>query len=131
MPKMSELRYFAILDEDNLVVNASTFPLDADPSVLIENYSSRYKLQEYSIDNSITNNQGYVGLTYDQSLNAFIPKKPDPTYILNTEEYIWEPDPSIKYNLNNDDNLYTYDPITKTWTLYVEPPPSPEPTIET
>jgi hypothetical protein len=93
---MEECRYFAVLDCDNLVINACTFPIDTEdsPESILNNYSDRYSLLEYSLDNSITNNPASIGYIYAAPLNAFIPKCPGEGYILDRVNYFWY-DPNL------------------------------------
>lgn len=87
-----EYRLYAIIDQDNLVVNCLSWNVDNDIHLLINQlYSDRYNVIEFSADKSITNTQASVGLYYDSSLNAFIPKKPGDDYVLDEESYIWVP----------------------------------------
>lgn len=108
------MKYFAVLDENNIVTDANVVEED-----------SEYEIQEntipYSIDSSITNNSAAIGYTYNADLNAFIPPRPDDTYILNTQTFEWEPDPELGYDLHGDGILYKYVPELKGWI------PSPTP----
>ena len=83
---MENIKYLASLDENGIV--------DRYTAV---NYS--HQLKEYSIDKSITNNEPFIGARYDEELNAFIPPSPDPTYILDTVNYEWHPNPTQVYNI--------------------------------
>lgn len=56
---------------------------------------------EDTIDCSTTANTAAIGFTYDNSLNAFIPPKPEETYILNTEIFEWHPNPELEYDISN------------------------------
>jgi len=88
-------KFYAILDQDNLVINHIALPVDADISNIISNcYSERYSIMEYSgaplsEDKSITNTPALVGLYYNPTLNAFIARKPGDDYILDEETYQW------------------------------------------
>jgi hypothetical protein len=87
-----DYKLYAIVDQDNLVINCTTWLINENIQDLITNtYSSRYSAIEYSMDQSITKNPAGIGLTYDESLNAFIRKKPGDNYTLNTETFEWEP----------------------------------------
>jgi hypothetical protein len=109
---MDELRLFAILDKNNLVLNVIASPkyiMDYDydemvlyePTHVISEYSEGERLQEYSQDDdSITKNPGAIGYTYDSTLNAFIPPAPDPTYILDEYLLEWYPNPDIEYTID-------------------------------
>jgi hypothetical protein len=79
--------------------------------------SQSHRLLEYSLDDtSITNNPGSIGYTYDENLNAFIPPQEDPTYILNTQTFEWEPDENLEYDLHDDGKLYRYNKELNGWT---------------
>lgn len=103
------MRYFAELDENNLVVTAWVFDGDSNPE-------NPVNIIEYSEDTSITNNPASIGYTYDSDLNAFIPPQSDSTYILNTETFEWEPDENLEYDLHGDGKLYRYNKELKGWT---------------
>jgi len=108
------MRYFAELDENNLVISASV--LRDDDLVNNNEILQSDHLLEYSVgNNSITNNQAAIGFTYDENLNAFIPPQPDPTYILNTQTFEWEPDENLKYDLHGDGKLYRYNKELNGW----------------
>ena len=100
------MRYFAELDENNIVINDWVSDQGDD---------SNQNTIEYSEDTSITNNSAAIGHTYDSNLNAFIPPQPDPTYILNTQTFEWEPDENLKYDLHGDGKLYRYNRELKGW----------------
>lgn len=79
-------KYFASLDENGIVDCYNRF-------------SYSHQLKEYSIDKSITNNTPIIGAKYDEELNAFIPPCPDPSYILDTVNYKWNPNPNEIYEV--------------------------------
>lgn len=99
--------------ENEMVINRENLPTEilteTQPESILSSYEGSYFLKEYSIDKSITNNKGAVGYTYNETLNAFIPPKPNETYILNTETFEWEPDPNIDYELYGDGIMYRWD----------------------
>jgi hypothetical protein len=103
---------FPNAQENTVVINNGNFPVDnyviPDPEMMLQGYPELSKLKEYSLDNSITNNQGIVHSTYDEELNAFIIEPEDETYILNTESFQWEPDPNIDYDLHGDGVMYRW-----------------------
>lgn len=105
------MKYFALLAENKIVINAFVIEDDNTEYTLDEN------VIEYSMDPSITNNPAAVGYTYNVDLNAFIPPCPDETYILNTQTFEWEPDPELEYDLHGDGILYKYVPDLKGWIL--------------
>lgn len=107
---------------NDIVINRENLPtidlVVQTPEELLLNPEDSYTLQEYSLDNSITNTPGSVEYTYNEELNAFIPPQDDPTYILNTETFEWEPNPNIDYDLNGDGIMYRWD--GENWILSSE-----------
>jgi hypothetical protein len=58
-------------------------------------------------------NHASIGYTYDEDRDAFIPKKPYNSWILNEQTCNWE-SPVAKPN----DNLYNWNESTKSWDLF-------------
>lgn len=117
---MEDYNLYSILDENNIVINIVTFPKNPEPFIDPETGEEKIPsindilgaypnctLQQYD-EGIITNNFAAIGYYYDSELNAFIPPKPNPTYILNTEIYDWEPDPNIEYDLHGDGIMYKW-----------------------
>jgi len=104
---------FSNAKENTIVINEENLPVDnfiiRAPETMLESYSEPYKLKEYSLDNSITNNQGIVESKYDEELNAFIETCEDETYNLNFETFEWDPDLNIDYDLHGDGTMYRWD----------------------
>jgi hypothetical protein len=104
---------FSNAQENDVVIDKENFPIDnyviPTPEIMLQCYDEPYKLKEYSLDKSITNNQGIVGSKYDEELNAFIIESEDETYNLNFETFEWEPDLNIDYDLNGDGIMYRWD----------------------
>lgn len=72
-----------------------------------------------SYNASFRYNYAGVGYTYDpaaQPDGAFIPPKPYPSWLLNTNTYQWEP--PVPYP--NDGNQYQWDEATQSWVLVPE-----------
>ena len=58
-------------------------------------------------------NHAGIGMTYDEDRNAFIPKKPFTSWILNEDTCIYEaPTP-----MPIDDNRYSWNETTLTWEI--------------
>lgn len=113
---MNTLPVYATLDQNNIVVNINILDTIEDiPTTDSIGVSSSFSIITYNIPNSSAVNEPAIGYILDTTLNAFIPPKPDPTYILNTITYQWEPDPSLTYDLHNDGKLYRYDPENICW----------------
>jgi len=63
------------------------------------------------LDRSIRKNYAGIGYTYDKDLDAFIPPKPFPSWILNND-FQWEsPVPAPTF----DGNFYDWDEELKQW----------------
>ena len=119
---MKPKQYFAILDQNNIVKNIVAYTekimygYDDSTGIIIKmgnttpessiEYDTTDTLKKYG--HGITESDAEIGYTYNEVLNAFIPPKPDPTYILNTEVYEWEPDQTLLYDLNNDGKMYKW-----------------------
>jgi len=65
-------------------------------------------------------NYAGIGYTYKQTLDAFIPPKPYPSWVLNEQTCLWEA--PVPYP--NDGKFYVWDEQTLSW---VEAPPQPQP----
>jgi hypothetical protein len=58
-------------------------------------------------------NHAGVGYTYDEDRDAFIPKKPFNSWILNEDTCLWESPVAMPIN----DNRYTWNESTLTWDI--------------
>ena len=58
-------------------------------------------------------NHAGIGYTYDEDRDAFIPKKPYNSWVLNEDTCIWNA-PVAK---PNDENKYTWNESTLTWDI--------------
>ena len=58
-------------------------------------------------------NHASIGMTYDEDRDAFIPKKPYQSWILNETTCLWE-SPVAK---PTDDNKYTWNEQTVSWDI--------------
>ena len=64
-----------------------------------------------------------IGYRYDDTLDAFIPPQPFPSWTLNESTFLWEP--PIPYP--DDGNQYLWDEDTLTWIVpEPEPPTDPD-----
>jgi hypothetical protein len=80
-----------------------------------------WKQTSYNTYGGIHNNGGTpfrknhagIGYIYDSQRDAFIPKKPYNTWILNESTCNWEPPISKP----NDNNVYYWNESTQTWDL--------------
>ena len=58
-------------------------------------------------------NHAGIGYTYDEDRDAFIPKKPFNSWILNESTCLWE----APISMPNDGNEYTWNESTLTWDI--------------
>jgi len=94
-------RYFAFLDENNKVINTAQVLNNENPELTFVHFPNLTPI-EYSLDNSITNTQAEIGHIFDSDLNCFYSQKPEESYILNLENYQWEPDPNLEYEIHKN-----------------------------
>lgn len=125
------------LDKNNIVIAISQVVENADqfgtlndsmmndtfPEFLLDGTSAnldtyKSKVIHYTYLNTELNsykNDPEIGYTYNNVLNAFIPPQPDPTYILDQENFVWNPNPELAYDIHGDGTLYKWNP--NGWTL--------------
>ncbi len=58
-------------------------------------------------------NHAGIGYTYDENTDAFIPKKPFNSWILNEDTCLWE----APVSKPNDENMYSWNESTLTWDI--------------
>ena len=58
-------------------------------------------------------NHAGIGMTYDQTRDAFIPPKPFNSWILNENTCLWD----APVARPNDNNIYSWNEETQSWTL--------------
>ena len=69
--------------------------------------------KQTSYNNNIRKNHAGIGYTYDEDRDAFIPKKPYASWILNEDTCLWE----APVARPEDDNMYTWNESIKNWEL--------------
>lgn len=133
------MAHYALINNKNIVVSVIVGRDENDMSIDWEQYYtdiSGYlaKRTSYNTRNGIhydsnTNqpssdqtkafrkNYAGIGYTYDDVLDAFIPPKPYPSWLLNTETCNWEA--PVPYP--NDGNMYYWDEATQQWILIESP----------
>ena len=67
-----------------------------------------------------------VGYTYDESLDAFLPPKPYPSWVADPNTGLWKA--PVQVPDDDDDNFYLWDEATVSWTLAPELEPPSEQT---
>ena len=101
---------------DNATIDNLPFP-ESEPvgiSFLTE-WSGGYPLwKQTSYNSNFRKNYAGIGFTYDSVLDAFIPPKPYPSWLLNTETCQWQA--PIPYP--NDNGRYIWDENTQSWVEF-------------
>ena len=69
--------------------------------------------KQTSYNGNIRKNHAGIGYTYDEDRDAFIPKKPYNSWILNEDTCLWEA-PMVK---PEDDNRYNWNEDNQTWDI--------------
>jgi hypothetical protein len=117
------MAHFAQLDENNIVLEVIVVSNEVllDPQgheqealgvAWLINWSGGYPYwKQTSYNGNFRKNYAGIGYTYDPVLNAFIPPKPYPSWLLNTETCQWEP--PVPYP--TDGKEYEWDEETKSW----------------
>jgi hypothetical protein len=114
---------FAKLDDQNVVIDVNAvanaviddlpFPESEPVGVaFLTDWSGGYtNWKQTSYNANFRKNLAGVGYTYNSDLDAFIPPKPFPSWLLNTETCQWVPPTPYP----SDGNLYTWDEETQSW----------------
>ena len=69
--------------------------------------------KQTSYNNNIRKNHAGIGFIYDEDRDAFIPKKPFNSWILNEQTCLWE----APTNRPNDQKKYIWNESTLTWNI--------------
>ena len=120
------MAHFAKLGVGNKIIKVAVVSNDiatteqAGVDFLNNLYGSRDVWVQTSYNNNIRKNYAAVGYTYDEDRDAFIPKKPYNSWILNETTCQWE-SPVIKPELTQEQidnkNYYNWNEETTTWDL--------------
>lgn len=117
------MAHFAELDENNvvfrvIVVNNAVITTpqgQEDENLGIAFCQSLYgpytKWAQTSYNATFRKHYAGIGYTFDATLNAFIPPKPYPSWLLNTTTCDWEA--PVPYP--NDGKRYSWDETTQSW----------------
>jgi hypothetical protein len=110
------MAHYAFLDSNNIVTEVIT---GIDETELIEGLSPEEWYGNFrgqvckrtSYNGNIRKNYAGIGLKYDEVLDAFIPRKPFESWVLNEDTCNWIA--PIAYPA--DDKRYTWDEATTSW----------------
>jgi len=118
-----KMAFFAKLDEKNVVLgvfgvndqelNNLSFP-DNDPLgiAFLTEWSGGYtNWKQTSYNASFRKNYAGIGFTYSAELDAFIPPKPFPSWLLDTNTCQWQ----APVPFPDDKKPYTWDEATQSW----------------
>ena len=121
------MAHFAQLDENNVVtqviVVSNNELLDAGGQEREEMgigfcqrlFGGNWKQTSYN--HNFRKRYAGIGYTYNAELDAFVPPKPHASWVLNTEEAIWEAPVAMPSDAGQGDppKAYTWDEETTSW----------------
>jgi hypothetical protein len=114
------MAHFAKLDDNNVVLevhvvnNAELDPENEEASgiAFLTQWSGGYSnWKQTSYNKTIRKNYACVGYTYDEEKDAFIPKKPFDSWVLNTNTWVW----NAPVDCPQDGKFYDWDEPTTSW----------------
>lgn len=131
------MAHFAQIDENNRVIQVLVVEQDqidtgllGDPNRWIKtSYNTRGGIYYDPVTNQPAEDQSRafrknfagVDMYYDPILDAFIPDRPYPSWILNTDTGLW--DPPVPYPLEHGKfEIFVWDEATVSWVLIDEQP---------
>lgn len=115
------MSHFAELDENNVVkrvivvANKDTADADGNEKESIGVAFCQKLLGgnwvQTSYNGSIRKNYAGIGYTYDVALDAFVPPKPFPSWVLNSDTAQWE----APVPMPTDGKKYSWDEASQSW----------------
>jgi hypothetical protein len=113
MAHFAKLGVGNIIEAVHVVSNDIAISEQAGIDFLNNLYNSRDVWKQTSYNGNIRKNYAGVGYTYDQTRDAFIPKKPFNSWILNETTCQWEA--PVAYP--TDGQIYSWNEETQQWDL--------------
>jgi hypothetical protein len=113
------MAHFAKLGVGNIIIKVAVVSNDiatteqAGVDFLNNLYGSRDVWKQTSYNKNFRKNYAGIGYTYDQTRDAFIPKKPYASWILNEDTCLWE----APVALPDTENRYNWNETNQTWDL--------------
>ena len=115
------MSHFAELDENNVVkrviVVANKDTADANGNE-VESIGVAFcqrllggNWKQTSYNGNIRKNYAGIGFTYDAGIDAFVPPKPYPSWVLNSNTAQWE----APVPMPQDGKMYSWDEATQSW----------------
>jgi hypothetical protein len=113
------MAHYAFLDENNIVTEVI---VGIDETELIEGKHPEVWYEEFrkqrcvrtSYNGNIRKNYAGIGYSYSDELDAFIPPRPYPSWLLNEETCQWQA--PVPYP-GDAEAIYTWNEETQTWDL--------------
>ena len=117
------MAHFAELDENNIVLRVIPgvdYPYDGE-SIYQQETGRVWKRTSYNTHagqhrlggTPFRKNYAGIGHVYDAQRDAFYAPSPYPSWTLDEDTCIWQPPTPMPV----DDNMYTWDENTRTWTV--------------
>lgn len=121
------MAHFAELDENNVVtrviVVANKDTADANGNE-VESIGVAFcqrlfggNWKQTSYHGNIRKNYAGIGYTYDAAIDAFVPPKPYPSWVLNPDTAQWE----APVPMPTDGKMYSWDEATQSWVEVAGP----------
>jgi hypothetical protein len=115
------MAHFAEIDENNVVqrviVVANKDTADANGNE-VESIGVAFcqrllggNWKQTSYNGNIRKNYAGIGYTYDAGIDAFVPPKPYPSWVLNSNTAQWE----APVPMPQDGKMYSWDEATQSW----------------
>jgi len=104
------MAHFAKIDNTNTVTNVIVAEQDFINSGKV---GDSFLWVQTSYNGNFRKNYAGIGYTYDKTRDAFIPKKPYTSWILNEDTCNWK----APVALPDTENRYTWNETTLTWDL--------------
>ena len=118
------MAHYAFLDESNIVTEVIVGKDEGEEGIDWEVHYGNFRGQvckrtSYNTQGGVHSGGGApyrknyagIGYTYDSVIDGFIPPKPYPSWVLNSNTGLWESPVSYP----TDGKLYTWDEATESW----------------
>jgi hypothetical protein len=122
------MAHYAFLDENNIVTEVIVGKDEGEDGIDWEQHYGNFRGQvckrtsyntlggqHISGETPYRKNYAGLGYSYDETLDAFIPPSPFPSFVLNEETCLWEA--PVPYP--TDGESYTWNEEDQEWTLIV------------
>lgn len=121
------MSHFAQIDDNNIVVQVIVAEQDfidsgavGDSSKWIQTSYNTYGGEHRNGGTPLRKNYAGIGYTYDPTMDAFIPPKPYPSWVLNTDTCLWNP----PIPMPTDGKFYVWSESSQSWDEVTESAPA-------